>query len=1154
MNAEAEKPVVRTVLVGGVLVAMAMGWATARAQQAPSESPASTEQVVDYNWSVRPILSENCFRCHGPDEKARMAGLRLDDPQSAYAALKSGNTKHAIVPGRPDDSEIIRRVSADNPAVRMPPRMTNKTLTSAQVEILRKWVQQGAQYKPHWAFIPPTKTVPPVTSPGARAVNDIDRFILAKLKSERIAPSSEADKETLINRVTLTLTGLPPTLADVDAFVNDTGPGAYEKVVDRLLASPAYGEHMAADWMNIARYSESDGFLDDLHDRLFWPYRDWLISAYNRNIPFDQFVTSQIAGDLLPSHTKENTLATAFLRLGKRTTENGAIDEEYRVEYAVERATTVGVALTGLTVGCARCHDHKYDPISQKDFYSLVGFFNSTDEPGFYAPGRTGITAGPTLAWADPTTEKQLALARDSVRVREIEYDNTRKAASTVVATAVDRLLRSGELASSVRQSINDGLVAYYPFEETTPIPDDKLPTSRNPDRRLAPPLLAPLSGGRRLGPPPGSQQTPAPPQEGELADAEGARRGRAPRGLPADLVRNALVWSPSAVPGAEPAVLEAPLLREGVKGKAFFFDDTNRGFLGLGVGDFERTDPFSLDLWVLAPQLYEDSPVLTHREYDWFGNAGYQLFLEKNRLQFELLHARAGNRIGVMTRQAVPINKWSHVTVSYDGSSRASGVRLYLDGAPLDVDVLSDNLTRTIVPNGGGALGDEFLGLAFGKRFRLTPMRDGAIDELRVFKKALTPLEVRYLHDPSSLSAAAVQSREVADLLIARDRSVVDSAAKLKEAREAQNRIISVVPEIPVMGDTPKPNPSYVLIRGQYTDHGEQVQPQGLAQVFPWNAGWPRNRLGLARWLFDSGNPLTARVIVNRIWQQHFGRGLVETSEDFGSQGSIPSHPELLDWLAVTFRESGWNVKRLEKLVVMSATYRQSSVATDELVEKDPKNGLFARFMRVRMPAELVRDNALASSGLLVKKVGGPSTYPYQPEGIWDGLSGYTYIPPEKMPADDQHRRTMYSFVKRNAPHPALAAFDFPDRGTVTVRRQTSNTPLQALVLLDDPQYLEAYRALATQVLLTETATDARIVSIFRLATRRRPTSDEMAPMRSYVVSQVARYKRDSQAARQLLAAGVTPLDERLDVPILAAFTNLTAAVMNTPDAYSLR
>jgi hypothetical protein len=355
-------------------------------------------------------------------------------------------------------------------------------------------------------------------------------------------------------------------------------------------------------------------------------------------------------------------------------------------------------------------------------------------------------------------------------------------------------------------------------------------------------------------------------------------------------------------------------------------------------------------------------------------------------------------------------------------------------------------------------------------------------------------------------------------------------------------------------MGDTPKANPSYVLIRGQYTDHGEEVLPQGLAQVFPWNPTWPRNRLGLARWLFDPGNPLTARVIVNRIWQQHFGRGLVETSEDFGSQGAIPSHPDLLDWLAVTFRESGWDVKRLEKLIVMSATYRQSSVASDELLAKDSKNRLFARFTRVRMPAELVRDNALASSGLLVKKIGGPSTYPYQPDGIWDGLSGYAYIAPDKMPGDDQHRRTLYSFIKRNAPHPALAAFDFPDRGTVTVRRQTSNTPLQALVLLDDPQYLEAYRALATEVLRTETETDARIVRIFRLATRRRPTADELPPMRSYLISQIARYKRDIQAAQQLLAVGVTPGADQLDISILAAFTNLTTAVMNTPDAYSLR
>jgi hypothetical protein len=1149
-----------------------------------------------------------------------MAGLRLDLPEVAYAELKSGRGKHAITPGNPAESEIIRRVSAESPAARMPPKSVNKVLTSDQIEILKKWIAQGAQYKPHWAFIPPEKPVPPRLASTARVVNDVDRFVLSRLEHEGLQFSPEADKETLINRVTLTLTGLPPTLAEVDAFLKDGSRAAYERVVDRLLASPAYGEHMAAYWMNIARYSESDGFLDDYHDRLFWPYREWVIAAFNKNMRFDQFSTWQLAGDLLASTTehteatelspvssgrgrssdrpvisvvnraKEQTLATAFLRVGKRTTENGALDEEYRVEYAVDRANTVGIGFLGMTVGCARCHDHKYDPISPKDLYALTGFFNSTDEPGFYAPGSTGITAGPTLSWTDAATETKLAQADVRIRQAQLAYETARTAAARDAAAKVEALLNApGDLAALVQRSLDRGLVAHYPFEDTAPIPDDRLPKSLPRDRRPAPPPLAPETSSRNPfaarpaaaaaeGAPPARPEPPATPAaEGGPVGRPGAARpggrgadpaGQTPtaeqqlatvraggRGLPSDLVRDALVWSPSAVPGVGPAVLEAPLLRPGVKGKAFYFDDTNRGFLAADVGLFERTQPFSLDLWVLAAQVYDDSMILNHRENDNSGNAGYELDLEKNHLRFDLMHSRAGNRIRLVSRQTVPVKTWTHVTATYDGSSQAKGVVLYLNGVPADVDVVSDNLNRTIIPNGGGTLGDEHMGLSFGKRFRMTALKDGAIDELRIFKTALTPLEVRYLQDQKlPISADVAFRRATVDVLVANDPRVVEAATRLSEAREAQNQIISRVPEVMVMGDTPTPRPTYVLLRGQYTDHGEQVQPHGLSQIFAWKPALPENRVGLAQWLFDPKNPLTARVFVNRLWQQDLGRGLVETSEDFGAQGAIPSHPELLDWLAVSFQESGWDIKRLQKTIVMSATYRQSSDATEDLLQKDPRNVLLGRAMRMRMPAEMVRDNALAASGLLVNTIGGPSAYPYQPDTIWDGLANYTYPAADKMPADSHHRRTLYSFIKRNAPHPAVATFDMPDRGTTTVRRQTSNTPLQALVLLDDPQYLEAYRVLATHVLKTAAGQDARMTMVFRLATRRKPRTDEVGPMRAYYDAQLQRYARDKDAAATLVQVGVTPVDPQVDKVQLAALMNLTAAIMNTPDAYSLR
>jgi hypothetical protein len=516
-------------------------------------------------------------------------------------------------------------------------------------------------------------------------------------------------------------------------------------------------------------------------------------------------------------------------------------------------------------------------------------------------------------------------------------------------------------------------------------------------------------------------------------------------------------------------------------------------------------------------------------------------------------MHSRAGNKIRVLSRQAVPVNAWTHLTVTYDGSSKASGVTVYINGFPADVDVVSDNLNRSILPNGGGTLGDEYLGLTFGKRFRMTALKDGALDEVRIFTAALTALEVRYLHR-DSLEITDGDRSAVIDYVASRDPRVDAAASRLWEAREAQNQIISRVPEVMVMGDTPTPRPAYVLLRGQYAEHGDRVTPHGLQQVFPWNDRLPQNRLGLAQWLFDARNPLTARVFVNRVWQQQFGRGLVETAEDFGSQGSIPSHPELLDWLAVTFRESGWDIKRLQKAIVMSAAYRQDSRVTDDLLKKDPRNVLLARFSRVRLPAEMVRDNALAASGLLLRRIGGPSGYPYQPDGIWDGLAGYVYPLIDRVPADDQHRRTMYTFVKRNAPHPAAAVFDMPDRGTSVVRRQTSNTPLQALVLLDDPQYLEAYRALAGNVMKATAEKDARITLMFRLATRRRPLAAEMVPMRAYYESQLRRYAQDADAASKLVTVGVSPVDATLDKAQLAALMNLTAAVMNTPDAYSLR
>jgi hypothetical protein len=1106
------------------------------AQTPPAVSP---PQKVDYNWQIRPVLSDNCYRCHGPDAKSRQAGLRLDQQESAY--------EQAIMPGKPQESEMIRRISSKDPAYRMPPPAASaKPLTDGEVATLIEWVKQGAEYKPHWAFITPVKAPLPQTSLTGRVVNAIDRFIFARLDKEGLKPSPEADKETLINRVTLSLTGLPPTLPEVDAFLADKSSNAYEKVVERLLASPAYGEHMAGYWANISRYSESDGFLDDHHDRLFWPYRDWVISAFNKNMPFDQFSTWQLAGDLLPNATKEQKLATAFLRVGKRTTENGAIDEEYRVEYALDRANVVGGGFLALTTGCARCHDHKYDPIAQKDYYSLSGFFNNADEPGFFAPGFSTIQGGPTIPWTDKATEEKIAAAEAALKSAENSYSAARQTANADAITRVGALLKqpASEVAGVVQKSLDAATVAYYPFETTAPIPDDQLPKSRA-RRGQKPPadLVSPFRGRDPKAPPP---------------DAEAVRAAREfGQRLPNSMIRENLTFSASGLPGGEPAVLEEANLRPGgAKGNALFFTDTNRGFLGKSVGFYDRTQAFSFDLWVYAASVYENSQVLNHRDDDNSGGAGYKLNLEKNHLSFFMMHSWPYNMLHVVSKEPVPTKQWTHISMTYDGSSRASGLHLYVNGAPAEVDVEHDRLTQSSLPRSYASVFNEFVGVEFGRRFREVTMKDGGIDEVRFFNRALTPIEVTYLHQgPQAVESERTKlTDEMVELVAANDARVVEAGKSLYAAREAQNQAVSWVPEVMVMADAPQPRQTYVLSRGLYNVRLDPVDPAPLTQVFRFDPKSPKSRIGLAQWLFDPKNPLVSRVFVNRMWQQMLGKGIVETSDDFGMQGSRPTHPELLDWLAVDFIESGWNVKRLNKMIVMSATFRQSSDVNDEIVKRDPNNTLYARGPRMRMSAEQIRDNALAVSGLLVKTIGGPSVYPYQSEGVWVlGVTPYRYPRPDELSPDEQHRRSLYSFVKRNTPPPSMSVFDFSERHGTIARRLTSNTPLQALVLLDDPQYLEAYRVLATNVLKEKADKDEQIKLVFRLATRRLPKEGEMVELRKYYDRELARFDGERKKAEDLVHIGVAPVDSTVDVVRMAALTNVAAAVMNTPDAYSV-
>jgi hypothetical protein len=1065
----------------------------------------SREPAPNFNWEVRPILSNNCFRCHGPDEDARKAGLRLDLHAAATAELPETPGKTAIEPGSPENSELIRRVSSTDPDVVMPPPDTHRTLNVDDVETLTRWIESGAEYQPHWSFIPPVDPVPPQTTHDATVVNDIDRFIRAKQDELGLTPAAEADRETLLHRVTFTLTGLPATPAEVEAFLADAEPNAYEKVVDRLLASPAYGEHLTTEWLDAARFADSDGYLDDEYQRRLSPWRDWVIDAFNSNLPYDEFGTAQLAGDLLENAAKEQRVATGFGRLHRRTAENGIIDEEYRVEYVIDRTDTVGTAFLGLSVGCARCHDHKFDPISHVDYYSLTAFFNSTDDAGFYPQEKW--ETGPTMFLTDDATDARVAALRDAVAAGEAAHAASLEASAERLAAARLRAPDAATLAE-IERRLRAAEQAYYPFDTAE-------------------------------------------------TDSTRAVTYRGVAGLEPS---QPLQFSPAATPGRRPAVLQAPQLKPGHRGNAFYFDANNKGFLDKAdnVGRFDHHDSFSVDLWVYLDRTYDEAALVNHNDHLRYGSGGWNVALEQNRVKVELVHAYPRDQLTVVTTAALPEKTWSHLTVTYDGSATASGVVLYVDGEPVPLETRRDGLTQSMLPLGLAFAGlDGFNGLSFGKRWQQSPLTGGAIDELRVFAAQLSPLEVAVLHS----GAAALERDDAGALLIdhlrVNDADVVAANDTLTAARAELNELLSSLPEVMTMGDTAHPRQTYVLQRGVYANHSEPVTPRGLNQVFPYSADLPQDRLGLAQWLFDPRHPLTARVYANRLWQLNFGRGLVATAEEFGTQGEAPSHPELLDWLARRFIDSGWDIKALNKLIVLSATYRQDSTQHPDDLERDPTNRWLARGVTRRLSAEMIRDNALAVSGLLDRTLGGPSVYPYQPGGVWEAINSYersgAYPNPEDRPRD-QHRRSLYSLVRRGAPVPSMTIFDFPRRHTSQVRRSMSSTPLQALVLLNDPQYVEAARGLATRVMREQTELDIELGSVFKLAARRSPTAAELAVLRDFYTAERAAFAASPDDAARYLDVGIVPPDPAIDAASLAALASTANVVLNSPDSYLLR
>lgn len=1053
---------------------------------------------LDFNYDVKPILSDKCFACHGPDSKKQKAGLRLDTEEGAYKALKNtenrqaalwpAGARHAIVPGDLAASEVYARLISQDPDVKMPPPASNLTLSVKEIAVLTRWIEQGAKYKPHWSFIKPDKPRLPKPVLAGWARMPIDNFILERLEKAKLSPSTEASREDLIRRASFDLTGLPPTLAEIDAFVADKSPDAYPNLIDRLLQSPAYGERMASEWMDVSRYADSDGYLDDKH-RDFSPWRDWVISAFNRNIPYNRFVTMQLAGDLLPDRTKETILATAFNRLHKKSSEAGIVFEEYRVEYNADRVQTLGQGILGLSVQCARCHDHKYDPISQEAYYKMFGLFNSTNETGspVYGPDQT---PGPALLLTTKENEELLRFFDRKI----IGLTNQLASSKDNPGDQLSKWLNSGMPSEKLLdQKIRESLVAYYPFEKVTRAADGKtvMPNAVNP-KQLA--------------------------QCNEI------------------------------------------ILKPGVKGNAYFVSDYNSIKLGNNIGWHERTEPFSVELWINPNTIYPDAGIFYHCEDLRLGYKGYSLRLANNKLQFIIAHSYPQNAIQVSTLAPVPVKKWTKVTMTYDGSSKAAGTRIYVNGEPAKTVVDVDNLYK-------GILYEKdihtygFQGFMIGQRNLLIPFKDGGIDELRIYDKALTALEILYNHNPEKAAGmlkaqvSPDQQAMVKDFynayFNAKALSLRDS---LKSSMDGQNKLINSIPELMVMGDLPQPRPTYVLARGAYNVPGKQVTPGALDAVMPFEGKFPQNRLGLARWLFDKNNPLTARVFVNRIWQMHFGNGIVRSSADFGNQGNLPSHPELLDWLAVDFMDSGWNIKRLHKLIMLSATYRQTSRTTPELLEKDPDNILLARGARFRFTAEMIRDNSLAISGLLVRRIGGRSVYPYQPAGLWDELSDkvwrYKY---QQEPGEGLYRRSLYTIWKRTSPPPSMLIFDAPERGECVAKRRSTSTPLQALVLLNDPQYVEASRVLAEKVLHECKSGGVNATSLaFRLIAGRNPDRMEQKILADFYTEELKRFRAQPAQALEYLRTGERKWDTTLPPAEIAALATVSNSIMNTDEGHT--
>ena len=1040
---------------------------------------AAADVPLEYNRDIRPILAENCFACHGPDSAARKGELRLDKREAAVE-------KKAVVPGKVSESELIKRILSLDADEVMPPVATKKKLTVAQKDVLTRWVEQGAEYQQHWSFLAPTRPTLPAIKNEAWVKNPIDRFVLAKLEAAGLSPAPEADRRTLARRLSLDIIGLPPAPEVVEQFVADPAPNAYEKFIDTLMESKHWGEHRGRYWLDAARYADTHGIHFDNY-RENWAYRAWVIDAFNKNLPFDQFTVEQLAGDLLPNRTLDQQVASAFNRCNITSSEGGAIAEEYLVLYNRDRTETTSQVWLGLTAGCAVCHDHKFDPLSQKEFYELAAFFNNTTQAAM--DGNIKDTP-PVIVVPQPEDRpKWEAVSKDLASTKTLLEGRKQEA----------------------RPDFETWLTAATPEQFAAAVPSDKLV------------LHAPFNEGQG--------------EELSVTVAGQAKTIAVPKAN----------WIEGHV-GAKALKIQPETLIEWPE-----------------VGNFDINQAFSCGMWVKIQKRNVTGSLIARMEEADTGHRGWDIWLEGGRIGMHVVSKWPDDALKTVATSEVKVNEWHHVLVTCDGSGKADGIKIYYDGTPQPttnpVNVLKST-TKTKVP------------LKLAQRTSSSRVNDFALQDLRIYEKVLDPSEGQRLARSTRAASLALkpadkrsdaEKNELFDWwLTALDpkHQELQAAANALQAEEATIRGRGTIAH--VMQEKGEGAMAFVLHRGEYDKRRDQVKPSTPAVLPAWSEDQPRNRLGLANWLLRPEHPLTARVTVNRFWQELFGRGLVRTSEDFGVSGELPSNQELLDWLANEFREGTpslvpefdlaknpqrpWDIKRFFKLLVTSATYRQAAVTTQEKLEKDPANKLLSRGPRFRMDAEMIRDYALASSGLLVPKLGGPSVKPYQPEGVWEAVAmlGSNTRDYKRDTGESLYRRSLYTFIKRSAPPASMEIFNATARETCTVRRERTNTPLQALVTLNDPQFIEAARHLAQTVLKSGGTTEQQLDQLAQRLLARPFRTNELPIVQNSLAELVAYYREHEADAKALITTGESKPDETLDPKPLAAWTMLANEVLN--------